>query len=227
VTITVNAVGETVLLSDDFNDNSIDSSKWSITEITGSQDPAIPVSEANQQLQVGPLLQGTSGFHFNGVVSNLAFDFTGAYTYLSVATPPPAGSTAELRLSVAGANSPSANIYRFIILGSNLKLQRVIGGTAVNLIAPFAYNATSMKFLRIRHDAVSGNVVFETAPASVSDATLPGAWSIKYQEPWTNWNGSSGVQLTNVKIEVRIGTATADPVASGTLAIDNFRVARP
>jgi PKD repeat protein/phosphatidylserine/phosphatidylglycerophosphate/cardiolipin synthase-like enzyme len=228
VTINVSAVGgETVLVSDDFNDNSLDVSKWAIAQITGSSDPNIPVAETNQRLQVGPLLQGASGFHFDGVVSNLAYDFTGAYAYLQVVTPPPAGSTSELRLSVAGANSPAANVYRFIILGSNLKLQKVIGGTAMNLIAPFAYNATSMKFLRIRHDAVSGNVVFETAPASASDASLPGAWSIRYQEPWINWNGSSGVQLNNVKFEVRIGTATADPVLSGILSVDDFRVARP
>ncbi|HJT66289.1 MAG TPA: hypothetical protein VJ749_07540, partial [Pyrinomonadaceae bacterium] len=96
-----------------------------------------------------------------------------------------------------------------------------------NVIAPFAYNATSMKFLRLRHDAVSGNVVFETAPASASDPNLPGAWTVRYQEPWTNWNGISGVQLNSVRIEVRIGTATADPVASGTLSIDNLKLARP
>jgi PKD repeat protein/phosphatidylserine/phosphatidylglycerophosphate/cardiolipin synthase-like enzyme len=228
VTITVNPVGgETVLLADDFNDNSLDLSKWAITQITGSSDPGIAVTETSQRLNVGPLLQGASGFHFNGITSNLAYDFTGAYAYLQVVTPPPGGSTAELRLSVAGANSPVANVYRFIILGANLKLQRVIGGTAANVIAPFAYNATSMKFLRLRHDSVSGNVVFETAPASASDPNLPGAWTVRFQEPWTNWNGSSGVQLNNVRIEVRIGTATADPVSSGTLSIDNLKVARP
>jgi PKD repeat protein len=228
VTINVSAPGgETVLLSDDFNNNSVDLSKWVIAQITGSQDAAIAVSESSQRLNVGPLAQGASGFHFNGLTSNLAFDFTGAYAYLSVVTPPPAGSTAEMRLSVAGANSPAANVYRIIILGANVKLQKVIGGTASNVIAPFAYNATSMKFLRIRHDAVSGNVVFETAPASASDANLPGAWTIRYQEPWANWNGSNGVQLTGVRFEVRIGTATADPVSSGILAVDNFRVARP
>jgi hypothetical protein len=215
------------LLADDFNDNSLDGSKWSISQITGSQDPNIPVTESSQRLNVGPLLQGASGFHFNGITSNLAYDFTGAYAYLQVVTPPPGGSTAELRLSVAGANSPVANVYRFIILGANLKLQRVIGGTAANVIAPFAYNATSMKFLRLRHDSVSGNVVFETAPASASDPNLPGAWTVRFQEPWSNWNGSSGVQLNNVRIEVRIGTATADPVSSGTLSIDNLKVARP
>jgi hypothetical protein len=103
-----------------------------------------------------------------------------------------------------------------------LKLQKVIGGTASNVIAPFAYNATSMKFLRIRHDPVSGNVVFETAPASAGDATVPGSWSVRFQEPWNN-----NVQLSGVRFEIRIGTATADPVASGTLAADNLRVARP
>ena len=178
-------------------------------------------------MRVGPLLQGASGFHFNGVVSNLNFDFSSAYAYLQVATPPPGGSTAEVRFSLAGANSPASNLYRFIILGSNVKLQRVLGGTAINLIAPFAYNATSMKFLRIRHDSISGNVVFETAPASAGDPSQPGSWSIRYQEPWTNWNGSSGITLNSVKFEVRIGTATADPVSSGTLAVDNFRLARP
>lgn len=228
VTINANSGGgETVLLADDFNDNSLDSSKWTVNQITGSTDPSIQVAEASQQLRVGPLLQGASGFHFNGIVSNLNFDFSGAYAYLQVATPPPGGSTAELRFSLAGSNSPSGNLYRFIILGSNVKLQRVLGGTAINLIAPFAYNATSMKFLRIRHDAVSGNVVFETAPAGAGDPSLPGSWSIKYQEPWTNWNGSSGITLNSVKFEVRIGTATADPVSSGILAVDNFRLARP
>ena len=228
VTVTVNSgSSETVLLGDDFNDNSLDSSKWTVGQITGSADTNVQVTETNQRLSVGPLLQNTSGFHFNGVVSNLSYNFTGAYAYLQVVTPPPAGSTSELRLSVAGSSSPSANVYRFIILGPNLKLQKVIGGAAVNVVVPFAYNATSMKFLRIRHDAVSGNVVFETAPASAGDANLPGAWSIRYQEPWTNWNGSSGVMLSAVRFEVRIGTATADPVASGILAVDNFRVARP
>ena len=197
----------------------MDSSKWSVSQITGSTDPNIQVAEASQQLRVGPLLQGASGFHFNGVVSNLNFDFSGAYAYLQVATPPPGGSTSELRFSVAGSNSPAANLYRFIILGPNVKLQRVLGGTAINLIAPFAYNATSMKFLRIRHDPVSGNVVFETAPAGAGDPNQPGSWSIRYQEPW-----SGGITLNSMKVEVRIGTATADPVSSGILGRGQFQI---
>jgi PKD repeat protein len=220
-------VTEEVLLADDYNDNALNSSKWIKNQlITGGTDSSVPVNEINQRLEVGPLFQNASGFHFNGIVSTNSYDFTGAYSYIQVISPPSAGTTGELRLSVAGANSPANNLYRFIIVGPTLKIQRVIGGTAVNLVSPFAYNLTSMKFLRIRH-STSGNVVFETAPQSASDGNLPGAWTLRYQEPWTNWNGTSGVQLTNVRFEVRAGTSVAETNAPGTVVFDNFRVAKP
>lgn len=101
----------------------------------------------------------------------------------------------------------------------------MIGGTAINLLSPFAYDVTSMKFLRIRHDSTTGNVVFETAPQSAGNANLPGAWTLRYQEPWTQWNGTSGVQLNNIKFEVRAGTSTSESNAPGTVSFDNFQVA--
>lgn len=222
------ASGEVVLLADNYNDNSLDSSKWIKNQlITGSADASVPVNEVNQRLEVGPLFQNMSGFHFNGIVSTNAYDFTGAYNYVQIISPPSGGTTSELRMSVAGANSPAGNLYRYIIIGPTLKIQRVLGGTAINLVPPFAYNLTSMKFLRIRHDSASGNVVFETAPQSAADGNLPGAWTLRYQEPWTNWNGTSGVQLTNVRFEVRAGTSVAETNAPGTVSFDNFKVAKP
>lgn len=219
---------EQVLLADDYNDNSLDTTKWIKNQlITGSTDSAVATNEVNQRIEVGPLFQNTSGFHFNGLVSLNAFDFTGAYAHMKVVTPPNPSTTSELRLSVAGANSPAGNLYRYIIIGPNLKIQKAIGGTASNLVAPFAYNHTSMRFLRIRHDSAAGNVVFETAPESAGDPNLPGAWTLRYQEPWTNWNGSTGVQLNNIKFEVRGGTATSETNAPGTVVFDNFRAAKP
>jgi PKD repeat protein len=219
---------ELVLLADDYNDNSLNAAKWIKNAlITGGTDPAVPVNEANQRIDIGPLFQNVSGFHFNGLVSTNAYDFTGAYQYVKVVTPPSSGTGAELRISVAGANSPSGNLYRYILIGPTLKIQKAIGGTASNLVAPFAYNPSTMKFLRIRHDSGSGNVVFETAPESAGDVDLPGAWTLRYQEPWTGWNGSSGVQLNNIRFELRAGTSTSEPNAPGTVSFDNFKAAKP
>ena len=221
-------VSEQVLLADDYNDNSLDAAKWIKNQlITGGTDANVPVNEANQRIDVGPLFQNTSGFHFNGLVSKNAVDFTGAYQYIKVITPPSPGTAAELRMSVAGANSPTGNLYRYIIIGPTLKIQKAIGGTASNLVAPFAYNATSMRFLRIRHDSGTGNVVFETAPESAGDPSLPGAWTLRFQEPWTLWNGTSGVQINNIKFEVRAGTSTSEANLPGTVSFDNFKAAKP
>ena len=221
-------VEEAVILVDDYNDNALDAAKWAKNQlITGGTDPNVPVNEVNQRIEVGPLLQNTPGFHFNGIVSQNSYDFTGAYQYVQVVSPPSVSTAAELRVSVAGSNSPANNLYRYIVLGSTLKIQRVIGGTAINLVAPFAYNVTSMKFLRIRHDSGTDRVVFETAPASAGNANLPGGWTLRYQEPWTNWNGTSGVELNSVRFEVRAGTSTSETNVPGTLSFDNFRSAKP
>ena len=220
--------GETEILVDDFNDNSLNSAKWIKNQlITGGADANVPVNETSQRLAIGPLLQNTTGFHFNGIVSVNSYDFTGAYQYVHVISPPNPTTASELRASVAATNSPAGNLYRYIIVGSTLKLQKVIGGTASNVIAPFAYNPTTMKFLRIRHNSANGNVVFETAPESAANANLPGAWTIRHQEAWTNWNGTSGVQLTSVRFEVRAGTSLAEPNNPGTIIVDNFKVAAP
>ena len=227
-TVTPPDIQEDVILIDDYNDNALDSAKWLKNQlITGGTDSSVPVNEVNQRTEVGPLLQNATGFHSNGIVSKNSYDFTGAYQYIQVISPPSASTAAELRMSVAGTNSPAHNLYRYIIIGPTLKIQRVIAGTAVNLIPPIAYNATSMKFLRIRHDSATGNVVFETAPASAGNANLPGAWTVRYQEPWTNWNGTGGVQLNSVRFEVRAGTTASETNAPGTVIFDNFRAAKP
>ena len=76
---------ETIILEDNFNDNLLDQSKWAVNSLySGFTDAAVPSSETNQRYQVGGLVQGQSGSHYNGIRSASAFNFTGAYSYVEL-----------------------------------------------------------------------------------------------------------------------------------------------
>jgi hypothetical protein len=72
----------------------------------------------------------------------------------------------------------------------------------------------------MRHDAVSGQIVFEVAPANGS---LPGAWSILTSAAWN----TSAVPLTSVSFELKGGTWRTEVNNPGTVVFDNFKAARP
>ena len=77
-------------------------------------------------------------------------------------------------------------------------MQSKLGGTKQTLLT-VAFNSVNHAFWRIRHDAVSGQVVFETASASGS---APGTWL-----PMTSaiWN-TPAVPLSSVSFELKGGT---------------------
>src|ERR1051326_7306078 len=71
--------GETVLLADDFNNASLDTTKWSANNLwSGFTDSTVAVQETTA-LQIGPLKQNIDGSHYNGIKSTSSFNFTGAY----------------------------------------------------------------------------------------------------------------------------------------------------
>ena len=101
----------------------------------------------------------------------------------------------------------------------NLIVQKKIGGTKTTMLtAPF--NATNHAFWRMRHDAVSGQIVFEAAPAS---AGAPGTWTVLYSEPWN----TASVPLNAVVFELKAGTWRIEGANPGTVVFDNFKAAKP
>src|SRR5882724_3312584 len=78
--MTIPCFGATTTLNDDFNGNSLDTTKWSSSSIfSGTTDPTIGVFDGSQALQIGPLYTNISGSHYNGVVSVNRYDLTGAF----------------------------------------------------------------------------------------------------------------------------------------------------
>lgn len=206
--------GETVLLADDFNEGSIDTTKWVPNDLfSGFTDSSLQVGEAGGQLDVGPLKQSTSGSHYDGLRSASTFDFSNSYAYVELITTPSSLTAADAMLTVG---SDVQHYYRIYYEGGNIVCQRNAGGTK-SVLATVAYNSTNDKFLRIREETSTGTVVFETAP---DNSGLPGTWSQIYSEPW-----NSAIPTSGVIFEIKAGTWQSESSPAGTAVFDNFRAA--
>jgi acid phosphatase len=208
--------GETVLLADDFNDASLNTSKWSANNLfSGFTDSTVAVTET-QTLNVGPLKQNLDGSHYNGIRSLGAVNFTGAYAYVQLTQAPNALTAADAFYTL-GLNVD--NCYRMYVESGNLLVQKKIGGAKTTMLT-VTFNATNHAFWRMRHDAISGQIVFETAPAN---AGAPGAWTQIYAEAWN----TAAVPLTTVLFELKGGTWRLEATNPGTVSFDNFKAAKP
>jgi hypothetical protein len=204
------------LLADDFNDGSLNPAKWRVHNLfSGFTDVTVPVSETTT-LAIGPLKQNTDGSHYNGIRSTASFDFTGAYAFVQLIQPPNPLTAADAFVTL-GLNVD--NCYRVYLESGNLILQKKIGGAKTTMMT-LTFNSAVHHFWRIRHDAISGQVVFETAPQA-SPAT-PGTWNQLYAEPWN----TSAVPLSTVWFELKAGTWRIEGANPGTVVFDNFKAAR-
>jgi len=215
-TYTAPAGGETVLLSDDFNDSALNASKWQANNLfSGFTDSTVAVKETTT-LAIGPLKQNVDASHYNGIRSIAAFDFNGAYAYVQLTQAPNALTAADAFFTI-GRNVD--NCYRIYVESGNLIVQKKLGGSKSTMLTT-TFSPSSHAFWRIRHDAISGQIVFEAAP---SNAGTPGAWTMVYAEPWD----TVAVPLNALIFELKAGTWRIEGANPGTVAFDNFKAAKP
>jgi hypothetical protein len=162
------------------------------------------------------LLLNTSGSHYNGIRSASSYNFTGAYCQLELPLAPAANTTADAMFTLGkDVNS----YYRIYVEAGLLIAQKRINGAKATLLST-TYNAMTDRYWRIRHDAATGNVVFETAPANGGS---PGAWTQRYSEPWN----TAAVPLATIQFELKAGTWQVEANAAGSVFFDNFKAAKP
>ena len=208
---------ETVLLEDDFNDNSLNLAKWSANNLfSGFTDASLPAREISGQFQIGPLLQGQSGSHYNGIRTANTFDFTGAYGYIQLVQGPASSTKADAMFTIG---RDAHNYYRIYVEEGVFICQARIGGTKRNLFtAP--YDPAVHRYWRIWHDPFNGNVLFDTA---TNDPSLFGDWVSRYFERWD----TAAIPVGAVLLEIKAGTWQPEPIVPGTVIFDNFRLAKP
>ena len=208
--------GETVLLADDFNDASINTSKWFVNNLfSGFTDATVALSETTS-LHIGPLKQNTDGSHYNGLRSSGAHNFTGGYAYVQLVQGPATNTAADAFFTL-GLNVD--NCYRMYVEAGNLIVQSKLNGVKQTLLT-VAYNPTNHAYWRIRHNAGNGQVVFEVAPAN---GDVPGTWTQLHAQAWN----TAAVPLGSVLFELKGGTWRIEANNPGTVIFDNFKAARP
>ena len=184
----VPSAAPTTVMSDDFNDNTRDTAKWtlgSLSEGTTAYDPAVGVNEVNQRLEITPL-SGTTGLHYGGYVSAQTYDLTGGRATVEVvqATENSSGALMSLALVV-----DSNNWYRVKKEWNNLYLQKKINGAFYQTV--IAYSAVQHRYWRIRHDTAD-QIIWETSGDNVN-------WTVQRQE-------ARQLSVKSLKVEVQAGT---------------------
>src|SRR5262245_9541784 len=72
------------IVSDDFNDNSLDTTKWGTNLFSGFTNTSLSMSETNNRLEIGPLVQNIDGSSYRGIRTNNTYNFSGAYAYVEL-----------------------------------------------------------------------------------------------------------------------------------------------
>src|SRR5262245_54234457 len=55
------------IVSDNFNDNSLDTTKWGTNLFSGFTNTSLGLAETSQHLEIGPLVQNISGSSYRGI----------------------------------------------------------------------------------------------------------------------------------------------------------------
>ena len=176
---------------DDFNDNSLNTSKWTV--LTPSS-PAV-VSEQGQQLRI-TLPANTATY--NGIGSNATFDIRGGTVQVEQVQAVSQAGWVEDHLIIEN----DANNYFMLHTGAgSTVLRSMVNGVNDQLIIP--YDPIAHHYWRLRHQLASNSVTFETSADGIT-------WT-------TRKTAAAGFALTAVKFKLiagAYGTGNSNPGAS-------------
>ncbi len=121
------------ILSDDFNDNSIDTAKWNPNDLfSGFTNTNVPIAETSQRLEIGPLLQNVSGSSYRGMRTVNTYTFSDSYAYVELVQAPASNTQGEAMFTVG---SSVTAYYRIWVEAGTLFGTRNVGGTKTTLFS--------------------------------------------------------------------------------------------
>jgi hypothetical protein len=181
-------------LSDNFNDNSIDTEKWSA--FLGA--PA----ETNYQLELESTALESS---YEGYSTIKRYDLRGSYAYTEVKDAGNQSLTTWQAIPVLIRSGDNA--LSFIITGGNLLAQKQVDGSYSSVRNNVSYNSAVHKFFRIRE--ASGTIYWDYS----TDGTT-----------WTNYTSdTSYFDVGMIEVQLLCGSYDSE-VSSSKGILDNFNI---
>jgi hypothetical protein len=206
------------IVSDDFNDNSIDTAIWDPNNLlTSATDTNVPISETAKRLRIGNLLQNVNGLSYRGIRTVNTYVFDNASAYVELVQAPAFNTNADAMFSVGSDFEDCYRIYESAGTLIGLRRQAAGRGAIETVLFSIPYDTTNHRFLRIRNDA--GNLYMETAPGS---GGVPGTWTQQYTEAW-----NSLINTSAIIFELKAGTSQVEPNPPGKVMFDNFVASTP
>jgi hypothetical protein len=187
----------TPVFFDDFNDNSLNATKWSVSAPTS---PAV-VTEQDQALRITlPASTAT----YNGILSNATYDLRGATVQVELAQAVSQAGHVENMLKL----EKDAQNYLLIDTGAgNTLFRSMVNGVSDQLIISF--DSVVHRYWRIRHDQSSNSVSFETSPDAVS-------WTIRKTV-------TAGFSLSSLRFALIAGAFGTGNGAPGAAIYNDFQ----
>ncbi|MCA1557331.1 MAG: hypothetical protein LC731_02185, partial [Acidobacteria bacterium] len=202
---------QTITMTDDFNDNMRDPSKWTVGTIHEQtalfdppiSDPETMVEEKNQHLEITPLSNFVRSRVYNGYVSSALWNLTGGSARVEVLQTAISGADTVFAIAI-----DSNNWYRFIVEDGFLYFQRKKDGVRV-FEGNVRFDPVQHRFWRFRHDYALDRMMLETSPNGLN-------WNIMRAMP-------INIPLVAMRVELSAGTFT--PVSNpGKAVFDNFKL---
>lgn len=188
-------VAKAETLIDNFNDNSIDTNKWSVFG-GGSQ-----VAETNNELEITTL----TTVNFYGIESVNKFDLTSSYALVKLITP---GDTSILfHVTQLYIQLDTSNQLKWTIDSTTIKAEKNVGGSNSQVGSSTTYDPAIHKWLRIRE---SGGTIY---------------WDYSTDEiTWTNFTSlANPFIITSINLDISAGVYS--PTSSGTTSkFDDFNI---
>ena len=186
------------VFGDDFNDNSLSSTSWTVYYPGFSP----IVSEQSQQLQIA-LSPNTAAY--NGIYSNSTYDLTNRMVQVESVQSVSQAGWCENFLEL----ERDANNYFMIQVGAgNMIFRSRVNG--VNDQTSIPYDGVANRFWRIRHDQSTNLVYFETSATGA-------VWM-------TRKTVTPGFPLTSMRFDLLAGAYGTGNSTPGTAVYDNFKL---